>query len=245
MGSGEHPALMTDSANCSPVQVSGTYLLPNTPNYSNLFFWWQLYVSISETKTEGGEHHTPAAWLGRRIWLLACPLLSSWDGGVGDATDCLCSSFEVPKGPNCSSGSQKCTLADLSTDVPSRHRTASSGTSLPLWWPYDCRCWQKSRLGAQDKSDINHTSSQLTPIQGEQHPRPVTTARERAATWHWDAEMRPEILQHSKPKVTNLVMSTVLQEVALCRQQRVPSFSVLPWRISMIWALGKKMFLMK
>lgn len=28
MGSGEHPALMMDLANCSPVQVSGKYLLP-------------------------------------------------------------------------------------------------------------------------------------------------------------------------------------------------------------------------
>lgn len=63
MGSGEHPALMTDSANCSPVQVSGTYLLPNTPNYSYLFSWWQLYVSISETKTEGGSiTHLQSGW---------------------------------------------------------------------------------------------------------------------------------------------------------------------------------------
>lgn len=195
-------------------------------------------------KDRGGEYHTPAAWLGCRIWLLACPLLSSWDGGVGDATDCLCSSFEVPRGPNCSSSSQKCTLADRSTDVPSRRSVVSSGTSLPLWWPYDCRCRQKSRLGAQDETDINHTSSQLTPIQGEQNPHPVITAKERAATWHWDAEMRPEILQHSKSEVTNLVMSTVLQEVALCRQERVPSFLFYPGA-SARSELLEKMFLMK
>lgn len=48
MGSGEHPALMMDPANCSPVQVSGTYLLPtSSPNYRHLLSWWQLYVSVS------------------------------------------------------------------------------------------------------------------------------------------------------------------------------------------------------
>lgn len=48
MGSGEHPALMMDPANCSPVQVSGTYLLPTpSPNYRHLLSWWQLYVSVS------------------------------------------------------------------------------------------------------------------------------------------------------------------------------------------------------
>lgn len=32
----------------------------------------------------GGGYRTPAAWLGCWIWLLACPLPSSWDAGVGD-----------------------------------------------------------------------------------------------------------------------------------------------------------------
>lgn len=70
MGRGEHPALMMDSANCSPALVSHTYLLPNNlpsaPNYSYFHSWWQLYVSISETKTEEvglwGTAHLQPGW---------------------------------------------------------------------------------------------------------------------------------------------------------------------------------------
>lgn len=176
MGSGEHPALMMDLANCSRVQVSGTwYLLPKKTNTPQLLPPPFLMAVVCQcmrisagVKERGGSiiHLQPGWDAGSGCLPAFSPSLSSWERGVGDASGCLCPGSEFPKGANCSSRPQKCTWPDPGTDVPPWCHVVSSGTSLPFWCLSDCRCWQQSRLAAQDKSDSNHTSSQLTLIQG-------------------------------------------------------------------------------
>lgn len=144
MGRGEHPALMMDSANCSTTLVSHTYLLPNNlpsaPNYSYFHSWWQLYVSVSETKTEevgvGGTAHLQPGWYAGSGCLPALCHPAGMQELAIDNRLCLCSSFEVPQGPKCSGSTpQACALADPGTDVPPGRFVVLSGTSPPLWWP--------------------------------------------------------------------------------------------------------------
>lgn len=145
MGRGEQPSLMMDPANCSPVQVSGTwYLLPKmkkkttTPNYCHILSWWQLCVCVSDVTVRGGSiiHLQSRRDAGSGCVPALSPPLSSWDRGVGDASGCLCPSSEIPKGANCSSIPQKCTQTDPGADVPPWCRVASSGTLLPFLMPF-------------------------------------------------------------------------------------------------------------
>lgn len=84
MGRGEQPSLMMDPANCSPVQVSGTwYLLPKMkkkkqqPPITATSFPDGSCVSVYQMYQWGGEYHTPAVSPGCWIWLRACPQPSS------------------------------------------------------------------------------------------------------------------------------------------------------------------------
>lgn len=84
MGRGEQPSLMMDPANCSPVQVSGTwYLLPkmkkknNNPQLLPHPFLMAVVCLCIRCNSEGGEYHTPAVSPGCWIWLRACPQPSS------------------------------------------------------------------------------------------------------------------------------------------------------------------------
>lgn len=109
MGSGAHPALMMDSANCSLVQVSGTwYLLPKKqtpPNYCHLLSWWQLCVSVwdvsvQEAKTEGGVSYTCS--LVGMLDLAAClPLALHYPAGkegLGMHPDVFAPAQSFPRG---------------------------------------------------------------------------------------------------------------------------------------------------
>lgn len=164
MGRGEQPSLMMDPANCSPVQVSGTwYLLPKmkkkttTPNYCHILSWWQLCVCVSDVSVRGGVSYT-------------CSL-----AGMLDLAACLPSALLYPAGteglgmhPAVSAPAQRFPRGQTAAAYPrsARRQTRAQmfhpGAVWRLvarcylsWCPSDCRCWQKSRLAAQDKSDIN------------------------------------------------------------------------------------------
>lgn len=145
MGRGEQPSLMMDPANCSPVQVSGTwYLLPkmkkktNNPQLLPHPFLMAVVCLCIRCNSEGGSiiHLQSRRDAGSGCVPALSPPLSSWDRGVGDASGCLCPSSEIPKGANCSSIPQKCTQTDPGADVPPWCRVASSGTLLPFLMPF-------------------------------------------------------------------------------------------------------------
>lgn len=145
MGRGEQPSLMMDPANCSPVQVSGTwYLLPkmkkknNNPQLLPHPFLMTVVCLCIRCNSEGGSiiHLQSRRDAGSGCVPALSPPLSSWDRGVGDASGCLCPSSEIPKGANCSSIPQKCTQTDPGADVPPWCRVASSGTLLPFLMPF-------------------------------------------------------------------------------------------------------------
>lgn len=164
MGRGEQPSLMMDPANCSPVQVSGTwYLLPkmkkknNNPQLLPHPFLMAVVCLCIRCNSEGGSiiHLQSRRDAGSGCVPALSPPLSSWDRGVGDASGCLCPSSEIPKGATAAAyprSARRQTRAQMFHPGAVWRLVARCYLS---WCPSDCRCWQKSRLAAQDKSDIN------------------------------------------------------------------------------------------
>lgn len=91
MDSGEHPALMMDSANCLPGLVSHTYFVPDDPprsppptsNYS-YFIPDDSCISVYQRQRLRRLSHLQSGWDAGSGCLPACPLPSSWDAEVGD-----------------------------------------------------------------------------------------------------------------------------------------------------------------
>lgn len=145
MGGREDPALMMDPANCSPVQVAGTCQkksLPITacPDGS----------CMSAHKDRTGDVIPPCSRAGLLIWLLACAPLSSWD---------VRGWIDVRLGNSQGGQSAAATPRRAREQSPTQmFHPSLARWRMALWYPsHGPRdCWQESRLGVQDKSDVHH-----------------------------------------------------------------------------------------
>ena len=126
MGRGEQPPLMMDPANCSPVQVSGTwYLLPkmkkNKINNPQLlphpFLTAVVCLCIICNSEGGGKYHTPAVSPGCWIWLRACPQPSSIQLGQ---RGCGCIRLSLPQLRDSQGGKLQQQTPEVHTDRPGR-----------------------------------------------------------------------------------------------------------------------------
>lgn len=238
MGSGEHPALMMDSANCSPVQVSGTYLLPNTPNYSYLFSWWQLYVSIVETKTEGGGIiHLQPGWDAESGCLPALCYPAGMEG-LGTQLTVFAPALRFPR------DKLQQQLPEVHTSRP-EHRCsiqASRGvewhitTSLMAVWLQVLAEITSQRSGQVRhqphfiSADTDPGGTESTPCHNSERKSSYMTLR----CWNEARDFTAFKIRSHKPCDEHCsTRGCTLQAAARA------FISVLPWCISMIWAFGK------